>query len=118
MGFPARSPRRDVANIGGIRYGSEMSWWGRYLAWRPEDAWDRYQARRLQSRAHFVATAVAVRALIVFFMLLLTGSPLERAAAISTIFVVVAAVLWWFLYYPRTKAKSQQALIGASITRA
>lgn len=94
-----------------------MSWWERYRAWRPEETWDRYQARRLQSRGHFVATAVAVRALIVFFMLLLTGSSVERTAVITAIFVAVAAVLWWFLYYPRAVAKSQPTIDPAGTAR-
>jgi hypothetical protein len=93
-----------------------MSWWQHYQAWEPERSWDRYQARRLESRAHFVATAVAVRAAIVFFMLLLTRSSVERATVITAIFVAVAGLLWWFLYYPRIKAKSQKTSASMQTT--
>jgi len=93
-----------------------MGWLDRYQTWQPERSWDRYQARRLESRPRYVSTSVALRALIVLFFLLLTGSSLGRALLVTAIFVAVAVPLW-FWYYARAKAKRQPASVATRATQ-
>lgn len=95
-----------------------MSWWERYQGWQPESSWDRYQAWRLESRSRFVATAVALRALIVFLWLrLVSDSSAGKSFLLTTAFAVLATLLWWFWYYPRAKAKSQHTSVPAHTTQ-
>lgn len=98
-------------------YHSWMSWWDRYRAWQPESSWDRYQGWRLESRTRFVATSVAVRALIVFlFLWLASDSSAGRALLLTAIFAVLAILLWGFWAYPRAKAKSEPASVPTRTT--
>ena len=71
----------------------------------------RYQAWQLESRARWVATSVALRAVIVFLFLFLLGSSAQRALMVTAIFAVVAGLIWWFWAYPRERAKNQRASV-------
>lgn len=94
-----------------------MSWWERYQAWQPESSWDRYKTWQLESRSRYVATAVALRALIAFLLFwLISGSSASRAFLLTVIFAVPAILLWWFWYYPRDKAKSQHGPVAPRAT--
>lgn len=82
-----------------------MSWWDRYKAWQ------------LETRGRYLATAVPLRALFVFFFLwLFVGSSAGEALLLTAIFAVVAILLWGFWYYPRAKAQGQHGSVATRTT--
>lgn len=102
-----------------MQYHPQMSWGDRYQAWQPESWWDRYKAWQLESRARYVATALGLRVLIVLLYLwLFAGTLPGKAPLVTAIFVVLGILVFGWLWYPRAKAKSQQASVPTRRTAA
>lgn len=82
-----------------------MSWWKRYQAWQ------------LESRARYVATQLGLSLLIVLLMawVIFSTHP-GQAPLLFGIGTVLGILVYGWIYYPRAKAKRQQASVPTRTT--
>lgn len=74
--------------------------------------WDRYQTWQLESRARYVATELGLRILIVVLAAwLFAGTHPGKAPLLVTLFVVLGILIYGWVWYPRAKAKREQASV-------
>ena len=74
--------------------------------------WERYQAWQLESRARYVATSLGLSLLIVLGSAwVIGGTHPGKAPLLFSIFLVLAILVYGWIYYPRAKAKSENASV-------